>query len=331
MSNVTTTAPAPTAGGTTTSGMSDEDKLRVRQQERTVDNLNRLFAMLFSIVFSVAAASSLQRLSAYLKPPFKAADWEIVAFNAAALVILGTTAAIFFHQASRGLDLQYGASPDIKPHRGAFIFDYLVIVLTMVPFALMGKALDVDITEKSGFFWFFISHELLILFGLSLLIVKQFRLAVFGSGNINPQFAAVGLGVERYWFIMNSVYLFFTALSFCLASGSYTQTQVCPLFPHRSGALFFMFVFFTLAMLRNSFDYFWMWNVFFPVKPAGPSGQQVYLQPLQMLIVYEPSRIVGVPVNFPMIFGYLFLIAAVVTMLSITRIYDLSLWIKVCS
>ncbi|TGR83018.1 hypothetical protein EN866_34460 [Mesorhizobium sp. M2D.F.Ca.ET.223.01.1.1] len=257
--------------------LTEDDKLRVRQQERTIDNLNRLFAMLFSIVFSVAAASVLQKIKVFVMTPGqKIFDWEVVAFNCLALVILGTTAAIFFHQASRGLDLAYAPSANVTPHRGGFLFDYLVIVLTMGPFALMGRALDQDVTSFAGFFWFFVSHEFLILFGLAMLIVGQIRHSVIGSKNINPEFTTPFVGVQRYWFIMNSAYLCIMAASFCLASGSHTTNSVCPLMPHRSGALFFMWVFFALAIGRNAFDYLPMWNVFFPIKPQGANGDQIY-------------------------------------------------------
>ncbi|RWP83807.1 MAG: hypothetical protein EOR12_30245 [Mesorhizobium sp.] len=327
MSTTGKTVSSVTAGVT-----SDEDKLQVRQQERTVDNLNRLFAMLFSIVFSVAAASILHKVATFvITAGPKVVDWEVVVFNATALVILGTTAAIFFHQASRGLDLRYAQSAKVVPHRLGFLFDYLVIVLTMGPFALMGKALEQEITGVAGFFWFFVAHEILILFGLAMLIIGQLRHTIFGDDNISPEFVAVAHGVQRYWFVMNSIYLFITATSFYLASGSHTSVRSCPLMPHESGALFFMMVFFALAMARNAFDYLPMWNVFFPVKPLGVNGHQLYWKPLQILIDYAPPRIFGLSVSLPLLVGYLFLAAAMFVMFHLTELYDLPLWIQVCS
>ncbi|RUW94399.1 hypothetical protein [Mesorhizobium sp. M7A.F.Ca.US.010.02.1.1] len=323
---------AKTVSMVTVGATSDEDKLQIRQQERTIDNLNRLFAMLFSIVFSVAAASILHKVTAFvITAGPKVVDWEVVAFNGAALVILGTTAAIFFHQASRGLDLRYAQNANVVPHRLGFLFDYLVIVLTMGPFALMGKALEQEVTDVAGFFWFFVAHEILILFGLAMLIIGQLRHTIFGDHNISPEFVAVAHGVQRYWFMMNSIYLFIMASSFFLASGSYTTVRSCPLMPHQSGALFFMMVFFALAVARNAFDFLPMWNVFFPVKPQGANGQQLYWKPLQKLVDYAPPRIFGLSVSLPLVVGYLFLAAAVSVMFLLTELYDLPLWIRVCS
>jgi hypothetical protein len=309
----------------------EQKKHRVRQQERTVDNLNRLFAMLFSIIFSLAAASLLDRIVSHLKPPYRPIDLEIFCFTGLAIAILGTTAAIFFHQASRGLDLQYGASAELTPHRSAFLFDYLVIVLTMVPFALMSKALDKSITDISGFFLFFVSHELLIVFGLMLLIIRQLRMQLFPR-SINPEFLDISTGVDRYWFLMNSTYLFLTAFSFFVASGGFYSRYIsCPLFPHHAGAFPFMVTFFALATARNGFDYFWMWNVFFPVRPAGVDGSQVYWFPLKQFIEYRPNMVLGVGFSYPIIAGYLVLSAAMYIIITQSQVYNLFKWTNVCS
>lgn len=309
----------------------DQKKSRVRQQERTVDNLNRLFAMLFSIVFSLAAASFLDRVVRHLKLPYKPIGSEILLFTLLSVIILGTTAAIFFHHASRGLDLRYGANADIEPHPLAFIFDYLVIVLTMVPFALMGKALDKNVTDASGFVWFFITHEILILVGLILLIIGQIRMQLFPSGSINPQFIKIAIGVDRYWFVMNSCYVACTALAFFIASKSYTSHPQCPLYPHRSGALWFMIVFFVLAMIRNAADYFQVWKVFFPVKPDSAGGEHIYPSPLRLFINYSPYKVFGMSLSSPIVFGYLsFGIALYLTVIR-SQLYDVGKWTFVCS
>ena len=70
---------------------------RLRQKERTVDNLNRLFAMLFSIVFSIGAAAIAEKVFRTLASP---APHEVshisILFNFGAITILGSTVAIFF-------------------------------------------------------------------------------------------------------------------------------------------------------------------------------------------------------------------------------------------
>jgi hypothetical protein len=309
----------------------DEIKARVRQQERTVDNLNRLFAMLFSIVFSIAAASLLDRVVRHLRLPYKPVDLQILSFTLLSIIILGTTAAIFFHQASRGLDLRYGANAEIEPHSLAFIFDYLVIVLTMVPFAFMGKALDKNMTDASGFVWFFISHEVLILVGLVLLIIGQFRIQLFHPRSINPSFRKTAIGVERYWFFMNSFYLVLTSLGFFIASKSYTSNPQCPLYPHRSGALVFMVAFFVLAMMRNAADYFQVWKVFFPVKPDLAGGQHNYPLPLQRFINYNPYNKFGIKLSDPIILGYLAFFLALYILIFESKLYNIEKWAVICS
>lgn len=298
--------------------------------------------MIFSIIFSVGILAVVNKTAAYIdnlatvlttQAPAAAVSISLVTvgFNLGALVILGATAAIFFHQASRGLDLQYASSPDIVPNPLGFLVDYLVIFLQMVPFVLMAKSLDGELTHQAGFIWFFLSHEILILFGLTLLVVQQFRHLFVRREELYAPARRVAIGAQRYWFVMNSAYIALTTAAFALWSGSFSNQQYCPTNP-RTASVLFPCLFFALAMARNWLDFSWMWNVFYPVKGSGPNGEQVYRWPLNKLIDMKPILLLGrFKFVWPIALGYVLLAFTGYLTTTVTQIFDLPLWTRICT
>jgi hypothetical protein len=317
--------------GNTAAEETDEDKKRARQQERTVDNLNRLFAMLFSIVFSMAAAAETGKIisftdKALAKPAYF--DVQTTFFNAGALLTLAVTAAVFFHQASRGLDLTYSSSSLSKPQPSALALDFGVITATMVPFVLMARSLDGGVTQRTGFFMFFLAHESLILFGLFWVFVSFFRLTFYPSQSLSAAFRKISIGVQRFWLLVNAVYICATAALFSYLSGSLAGNLTCPVLPNKPPSATFMTAFFLLAVVRNGVDYFTLFKVYFPVKAENPDGTNRYGAFLEYCIHAKGLRVLGL--TLPTAGGVAFLGLACYFIFYATNVFDLGKWARVC-
>jgi hypothetical protein len=89
----------------------DDERDLIRQGERTVDNLKRLYAFVFAISFGAAGLSVIDRLKPLLvdqtAPPRRLLP---VLVDVEMVVIFGLTASVFFHQGAKFLDNRYANS-----------------------------------------------------------------------------------------------------------------------------------------------------------------------------------------------------------------------------
>ena len=146
----------------------------LRQRERTVDNLKPLFAFIFAISFTVLGTGAFQKLTplltiAHTVSPSLAA-WII---NVEMLGLFVVTAGVFFHQGAKFLDHRYARQPLSQVHPLGFAWDYLTLVVTMVPFFFMAQSYGPSITHYVGYTWFFASYVGLLGSGLVLLVLAQ--------------------------------------------------------------------------------------------------------------------------------------------------------------
>ena len=128
----------------------------VRQGERTVDNLKRLFAFVFAISFGVIATGAIEKLRPILTNPAVPAPplltWSI---NIEMLEVSVITAGVFYHQGAKLLDTRYARHPLSEVHPFGFAWDYLTLVITMVPFFFMAHSFHPSVTHEVGYTWFF--------------------------------------------------------------------------------------------------------------------------------------------------------------------------------
>jgi uncharacterized membrane protein len=154
--------------------LSEEQKDIIRQRERTIDNLKRLFAMIFSISFGVLAQSVIGKLEPILTgdelaiPPLH--TWIL---NGEMIAVFAITGGVFYHQSTKFLDIRYAKQPLSEAHPLGFAFDYAALAFTVAPFFLMAHFLDQKFTHSIGFIWFFFAYLLLIAQGLVLLFLHE--------------------------------------------------------------------------------------------------------------------------------------------------------------
>jgi hypothetical protein len=86
------------------------------------------------------------------------------------MTVFLVTAAVFYHQSVKFLDICYAKAPHSEAHPWGFAADYIQLVLTAAPFFLMANSLASDVTNKVGYVWYFSSYVVLLGFGLVLLV-----------------------------------------------------------------------------------------------------------------------------------------------------------------
>ena len=154
----------------------EEQKDLIRQGERTVDNLKRLFAVIFAISFAVVGSAAVEKIRPTLTDT--KADipnlW-IWLLNAEMIAVFIVTAGVFYHQSAKFLDIRYAKHPLSRAHPMGFAMDYLTLVLTAAPFFVMAHALSPSVTHRVGYLWFFVFYVLLLGSGLILLLLVQVR------------------------------------------------------------------------------------------------------------------------------------------------------------
>jgi hypothetical protein len=187
----------------------------VRQGERTVDNLKRLFAFVFSLSFAIIGLGAINKL----KDVFLAKSLPSLStwlLDAEMLTVFVITAGVFYHQSAKYLDNRYARAPSATVGPFGFAGDYIRQVLTAVPFYFMAFAFGPDVTHAVGYFWFFGVYLILLASGLILLFPTTFEHAT----PVAP--------LHIYWFLMNSAILL---IILALFQGFVWTGYVCPTSP----------------------------------------------------------------------------------------------------
>lgn len=88
----------------------------VRQGERTVDNLKRLFAVVFALSFAIVVHGILARLNHVVLPPGASIPLWRWLLNIEMVAVFMVTAAVFYHQSLKFLDIRYAKEPLSEAH-----------------------------------------------------------------------------------------------------------------------------------------------------------------------------------------------------------------------
>src|SRR5207237_867325 len=116
----------------------EEERDLVRQRERTVDNLKRLYAFVFAVSFGVIGNGAVEKLKPLLIGDLsQVPSISVWLVDLEMLFVFLVTASVFFHQGAKYLDIRYARAPLSEAHPFGFAIDYLTIALTMAPFFLM--------------------------------------------------------------------------------------------------------------------------------------------------------------------------------------------------
>ncbi len=149
-----------------------------------------------------------------------------------------------------------------------FGIDYGVNVFTMAPFYLMANALALGVIEKTGFLWFFLSYCFLIVFGLTLLIVREvYRLVRSVGSPLELR------GLQAFWMIMNSGMLITMVLIFMAFRW---WGDACPLKGHDGHVPSFVALFGLLVFIRDYVDFTRAWPILYPVDPTTHAGRSLF-------------------------------------------------------
>lgn len=99
--------------------LTPEEKGLIRQGERTIDNLKRLFAVVFAASFGLAGAAIADKVRSVLTDATSFPSPETVLINLEMTVVFVITAGVFYHKSARFLDIRYARHPLALAHRSA--------------------------------------------------------------------------------------------------------------------------------------------------------------------------------------------------------------------
>lgn len=297
-----------------------EEKDLVRQGERTVDNLKRLFAVVFAASFGLAGAAVAEKIRLVVAGTAAFPPFETIAINIEMIVVFAVTAAVFYHQSAKFLDIRYARHPVALAHPWGFALDYGTLVLTAAPFFFMAHALSPAITHEVGYFVFFGAYVVLFTFGLLLLFVQSIR----NSRRVREMFRETVSAHEiereakqrQFWLIMNSAILLALLLVFAFAG----QSASCPPAPKSGDSKWFLYAFGGIALARDAIDYRCSWRFVFPVPKAELAKN--YPFPLSVLMRSKHPR-------WWTALGYL-LVGLCVFMVWRLSLWDIPGWLDAC-
>jgi hypothetical protein len=160
----------------------------VRQRERTVDNVKRLYAFFLSLSFSNVFRELVERYDQPLKTYADAILQHPVAALQLALppmlvfAIFFVTSSIFYFQADRLFDVRFALAEqdaatgeklmaEWKPY--AFFVEYISLILQMIPFALMSFAFTKRFPMRGVVTEFYFSYALLFIIPSAVTLCKR--------------------------------------------------------------------------------------------------------------------------------------------------------------
>ena len=156
-----------------------EDAL-FRQRERTVDNIKRIYAVVYSISFANILRDIFMYAQGWLSPPVPKAFYSGLHLRLVMLLIFISTVSVFSYQADKSLDLRYALRPPLKTdpmpfwNKWNFAIDIDSLILTLIPFTIMSYAFTPSLVDHYGIIPFFLSY--LLLPGLSVVLLLVVRL-----------------------------------------------------------------------------------------------------------------------------------------------------------
>lgn len=293
----------------------------VRQGERTVDNLKRLFAVVFALSFGVVGNGVFAKLKTAILTPVKSPPFWLWVLNVEMIVIFLVTAAVFYHQSVKFLDIRYARHPLSAAHPWGFAADYLQLVLTAAPFFLMANSLGWEVTHAAGYLWFFTSYVSLLSFGLLLLLASEMR----HSHTVREKILKEQIAPEEvkregllraYWLVMNSTVLLILLVAFWWVS----RDGACPLRPTAWSVWSFPQFFVVMALARDYLDFRWAWPFLYPVSEENATKQMKW--PTTCMVAgTNHSRWITA--------GVLIIIADI-AMLFVIEFWDFSYWTAAC-
>jgi magnesium-transporting ATPase (P-type) len=299
-----------------------EERDLIRQGERTVDNLKRLFAVIFAASFGLVGAATTEKVRAVIDGTAPFPSLATILVNLEMTFVFAATAGVFYHQSAKFLDIRYARHPLSKAHPLGFALDYGTLVLTAAPFFFMAQALSPAVTHKVGYFVFFGAYVVLFTLGLCLLGVQNIRHSRFVRVNIwgedIPLEEIEREGKHRqFWLLMNSGMLLMLLLVFALAQGQ----AACPPAPRQDEAIWFLYAFGAIAILRYALDYGFSWRFVFPLSKEENSRPHPW--PLSVVIAARWPILWSV-------LGYA-LVALCIAVAWYLDIWNIPRWIEICS
>ncbi|MCK1539821.1 MULTISPECIES: hypothetical protein [unclassified Bradyrhizobium] len=231
------------------------------------------------------------------------------------------TAAVFYHQSVKFLDIRYARQPLSAAHPWGFAADYLQLVLTAAPFFLMANSLGSEVTHAVGYLWFFPSYMSLLSFGLVLLVVSEIR----HSKTVRERLLKEQIAPEEvrregllraYWMVMNGAILLILLTSFWIASRGGT----CPARPSSGALPWFLYCFGGVALARDYLDFRWAWPFLYPVSSENAAARMKWPM-TKMMAATSHSRWIAVGIA---------LVVADTLMLFAIQFWDFNYWTAVC-
>jgi heme/copper-type cytochrome/quinol oxidase subunit 2 len=293
----------------------------VRQGERTVDNLKRLFAVIFALSFGIVGNGIFAKLKTTMLPPTTSPPTWLWLLNIEMATVFLVTAAVFYHQSVKFLDIRYARQPLSAAHPWGFAADYLQLVLTAAPFFLMANSLGGDVTHKVGYLWFFVSYVSLLAFGLVLLVVSEVR----HSKSVREKLLKEQIAPEEikregllraYWMVMNGAVLLVLLVAFWWTS----RGGGCPALPAAGALPWFLYFFGFVALGRDYLDFRWAWPFLYPVSPANAAAR----------MKWPMTRMVASTSHSRWIAAGMALAAADTAMICAIQFWDFRYWTAVC-
>ncbi len=107
--------------------MTEDERDRIRQSERTIDNLKRLYAVLFSLSFGIVAVESMKKIGVFTDPSAYAVGPLMLHVEITISFIF--TAGLFYYQGDRFLDTVYAKHPLAPAKPAHFGADYFATFL----------------------------------------------------------------------------------------------------------------------------------------------------------------------------------------------------------
>lgn len=233
-----------------------DDSDRIRQSERTVDNLKRLYAVLFALSFSVLATGTIEKMNGALTGDV----WPVrtIFLHIEISLAFAMTAGLFYYQGDRFLDVVLAKKPLATVTAADFAFSYLVNVLTMAPFYLMAHGLGYVSAGSGGFTWYFLGYLALIINGLLWLLVRSAARVALRLKAVTGDIAAV----SSFWLIMNSLMLVVVLL---LYLGFARYGGPCVAGDLEGVGLWFVASLGAVILIRDGLDFIHCWPILYPV------------------------------------------------------------------
>ncbi len=280
----------------------------VRQRERTVDNVKRLYAFFLSLSFSNVFRELVER---YHQPLKTYAD-TILQHPVAALqlalppllvfAIFFITSSVFYFQADRLFDVRFAlAEKDAETHGKVmaewkpypFFVAYISLILQMIPFALMSFAFTKRFLMPGVVTEFYFSYALLFIIPGAVTLCK-------GVGKLFRNEETTPTPITVHWLWINSLSLLAIGLGFAFYLGSWSPiAQSSPLQVSPSSTLWFCLLFVVVASARNFLDYSRVWQ--FLRLDSATAGKTLWPDGLTMGYLTSAHR--GMPFGLTLFVG----------------------------